>query len=244
MRPLEQASISFSASSGQTSKLITDTLCGSPAKLRSSLCPVAITATFSNTVVCCSLFPLGVPVKSTSTRVAGTTNPATATASLTHTETARMPGGIRPGSDEAALGAANLLGRMNSPLVIGRTTARPISCDFVLKHPGGRFVAGTFSTLMSLSSIFVPTPIPLAATKTSTACAEAALNCEARYTCWLTNIPSASARNPTSTSHVRGITAHLGVPDSLPPGCRREQWSLLGIPGRSSSDSSERPKYE
>src|SRR6267378_4026820 len=107
--------------------------CGSPAAFRSSLWPVAITATFSSTVVvCCSLAPDGFPVSRMSTRVPGPTKPATETTSFTRTETARIPGGISDGKPDPAFSGASLLRRINKPLDMGITTPRPNAWDPLL----------------------------------------------------------------------------------------------------------------
>ena len=91
MCPSVLGSVSFWASSGETSNVMTGTFCASPAELRSSFCPAAMTYTFSITVlVWRSLAPIGAPVITTSTLVPGTISARP----LTGTETARIPGGI------------------------------------------------------------------------------------------------------------------------------------------------------
>ena len=81
-------------------------------------------------------------VTMTSTRVPGTTNPATPTTSLTFTEMARIPGGIEGGSPAPASSAASFAlvnGSFSSTALI---TPRLITSSIVENEPVTGAVAG------------------------------------------------------------------------------------------------------
>ena len=106
---------------------------------------------------------------STSTRVPGTTKPATPMTSFTRTEIARIPGGMSDGMPEPAFSPASLLGRKNSPLAIGKHGAaadnRRLQVEAIRRADRQRESGPAFT---SRSSTLAPTGMSLAAITTST----------------------------------------------------------------------------
>src|SRR5258707_13014417 len=210
MWPSELARVRRWASSGETRSVMTGVFCASPDAVRSRVWPAAITATFCRTVVvCCSELPAGVPVRRTSTRVPGPTNPATETTSFTRTDTARMPGGIKEGKPDPAFSPASLPDRRNSPLAMGRITPWSRTSAFRRGAVGGTSEAGILIILMSCSSTLAPTCRSSEATITSTpgSIGPPLFDIKFRYTTTLTNAPSARATTPIINRRVRFITS-------------------------------------
>ncbi len=83
----------------------------------------------------------------TSTRVPGTTNPATPTTSFTLTEMARMPGGIDGGRPAPASSGASLVSVSGSfsPTVV--INPRFTTSSTLVKAPGTGLPAGHCTTL-------------------------------------------------------------------------------------------------
>jgi hypothetical protein len=151
-------------------------------------------------------------VTSTSTRVPGTTKPATAVTSLTLTASARIPTAINVDKPAPAFSAASLSGTTNSPFSIGSTAPRPTADAFVRKTREGRSSGGYFTILRSRSPIFAPTWISLAATTTSTPTfGGAILACSLWYTTKLKAAPRTSATIPITSSRVRSIFDSLAL---------------------------------
>jgi hypothetical protein len=114
------ARLSISACSGVTSRFTTPTPCGLPSLSFLKSCPADSTSIFCSSVrvrlPCVALLgPGGLPEISMSTRMPGTTNPATPTTSLTRTATARMPDGIMAAKPPPAPFGASRFSTIGSP---------------------------------------------------------------------------------------------------------------------------------
>jgi hypothetical protein len=107
-------------------------------------------------VVVSELWSVGLAVASTSTRLFGSTYPATPITSSTRTETARMPSGIIGGSPAPASFEASLVGSSGSFFTIGEITPRPMSSSVVVKAPSGACPSGNCA--MRRSSAFSAAP--------------------------------------------------------------------------------------
>ena len=158
-----------SASSGVTSNVTTVLGTGLPsfACSWSYLVPAVSTWTLLTTTrewLCCSRWPESVTTRST--RVPGTTKPATPITSFTFTEMARMPAVIVGGSPPPASLAATFVAVIGSFSATGVMTPRSTSSSTVLKPPATGLLAGQATSFTSLALSKVPTASGLFATAT------------------------------------------------------------------------------
>ncbi len=100
----------------------------------------------------------GLPVTSTSTRMPGSTKPATPTTSLTRTETARIPGGINGPSPIPLPFTARRASTTGSSACMALITGRSSTSSKREKPPAGNRLSGTPRSLTESRSSVLPTP--------------------------------------------------------------------------------------
>src|SRR5688572_19119706 len=189
IRPLDDASAMRSASSGVTASVTTVVGCASPLRpcSWSIRVPDVSTSTFPSTVLDIGLSCEAevAMVTTTSTRVPGTTNPATPTTSSTRTDMARIPGGMvggRPAPDDRG---ASLLSVMGSFSTTPATRPRRTTSSNLVNEPGTGLLVGQATSLRSLSWICVPVgSVPTATTifVLATSTSRTGMRLTARYT--------------------------------------------------------------